>query len=204
MISLSDIRKEAREKLEGNWGDAVVFTLVYLVIAAVVSSAIQYGGILMVNEAFGSAGSLIGTILILPMGFAFSVGFLGLYRGMKLSVSDLFGQYNKRVFFTELLKFVYIALWSLLLIVPGIIKTYSYAMTEFLMMDNPELEKNAAIEESMRMMQGHKMRLFLLDLSFIGWMILCVLTFGLGALLLEPYMETARAVFYEELKNGNA
>lgn len=73
-------------------------------------------------------------------------------------------------------------------------------MTYYIMQDHPELAYNAAIEKSMEMMSGYKMKLFLLDLSFIGWGILCILTMGLGLLLLLPYMYTARAAFYEELK----
>jgi uncharacterized membrane protein len=99
-----------------------------------------------------------------------------------------------------LLKAIYLILWTLLLIIPGIIKSYSYAMTEFILKDNPEMKNNAAIEKSMAMMQGKKMKLFLLDLSFIGWIILAILTLGLGFVLLVPYMYTARAAFYEDLK----
>ena len=70
----------------------------------------------------------------------------------------------------------------------------------FILKDEPELKYNAAIEKSMSMMNGYKMKLFLLDLSFIGWMILSVLTLGIGLLFLQPYMSTARAAFYEDLK----
>lgn len=73
-------------------------------------------------------------------------------------------------------------------------------MTPYILKDNPEISAEQAICESMKMMKGYKMKLFLLDLSFIGWAILALLTLGLGVILLEPYMLTARAVFYEELK----
>ena len=99
-----------------------------------------------------------------------------------------------------LLKMVYTMLWMLLLIVPGIIKSYSYAMTEYILKDDLEITENAAIEKSMQMMEGHKMELFLLDLSFIGWALLSILSCGIGFFFLEPYMITARAHFYEDLK----
>ena len=70
----------------------------------------------------------------------------------------------------------YTAFWSLLLVIPGIIKSYSYAMTDFILKDEPEMKNNAAIEKSMAMMEGNKMKLFMLDLSFIGWAILCIFT----------------------------
>lgn len=77
-------------------------------------------------------------------------------------------------------------------------------MTLFILKDEPELKYNAAIEKSMKMMSGYKMKLFLLDLSFIGWAILCILTLGLGFLFLSPYVTTAHAAFYEELKKTQA
>ena len=91
-------------------------------------------------------------------------------------------------------------LWSLLLVIPGIIKSYSYAMTSFILKGEPEMKNNAAIEKSMAMMEGNKMKLFMLDLSFIGWAILCIFTLGIGLLFLQPYVAISRAAFYEDLK----
>lgn len=85
------------------------------------------------------------------------------------------------------------------MIVPGIIKTYSYAMTAYLLKDRQELKFNAAIEESMRMMSGNKMRLFILDLTFIGWYLLGIITFGIGLLWVIPYHSSARIAFYQDL-----
>lgn len=84
--------------------------------------------------------------------------------------------------------------------IPGIIKHYSYAMTDYILKDESELCNNAAIERSMAMMEGNKMKLFLLDLSFIGWAILCLFTFGIGFFVLQPYMQVSHAAFYEDLK----
>lgn len=205
----SEIRAIAREKLEGNWGDAALVTVVMVACAYVLSAAFQYGGLFVfaplghdTSGVLGSGASLIGTCLFLPMAYAYTVMLLGVVRGEKMAVAGLFQQYSGRVFITMLLKYIYTVLWTLLLIIPGIIKGYSYAMTEFIMKDNPELDGNKAIEASMAMMQGNKMRLFLLDLSFIGWIILAMLTFGFGFILLEPYMYAARAAFYEDLKGG--
>ena len=105
-----------------------------------------------------------------------------------------------RIFVTMLLQAVYTILWSLLLVIPGIIKSYSYAMTSFILKDEPEMKNNAAIEKSMAMMEGNKMKLFMLDLSFIGWAILCIFTLGIGLLFLQPYVAISRAAFYEDLK----
>ena len=96
---------------------------------------------------------------------------------------------------------IYTFLWTLLLIVPGIIKSFSYAMTAFVLRDNPELKFNGAIEKSMKMMDGHKFDLFYLYLTFIGWGLLCILTLGRSASCgLSLYMQSASAHFYEDVK----
>ena len=128
--------------------------------------------------------------------------FYKLYNERVLTFDTLFDGYKDygRILGTVLLVQIYTFLWSLLLIVPGIIKACSYAMTPFILRDHPELSFNAAIEKSMAMMEGNKMKYFLLCLSFIGWGILCVLTLGIGTLFLSPYMNTSFAAFYNDLK----
>ena len=113
-------------------------------------------------------------------------------------VFDLFKE--SRLWVTILLMYVYKSLWALLFIIPGIIKGYAYAMTPFILNDNPDLRANEAIELSMAMMNGHKWDLFCLKLSFIGWVLLCIFTFGIGYLWLIPYRYTSYAVFYEDVK----
>lgn len=100
-----------------------------------------------------------------------------------------------------LLRDVFIALWSLLFIIPGIVKSYSYAMTFFILRDNPALSTTQAITKSREMMNGHKGKLFLMDLSFIGWELLSLFTFGiLGIFYVRPYRNVAYAEFYQSLK----
>lgn len=90
-------------------------------------------------------------------------------------------------------------LWSLLLIVPGIIAGYSYAMTQYILAENPELSASEALGKSKEMMAGNRWRLFCLQFSFIGWDILAALTFGIGNLWLNPYKQAATAAFYREV-----
>jgi len=99
-----------------------------------------------------------------------------------------------------LLMHIFISLWTLLLIIPGIIKAFSYAMTPYILEEFPELGANDAIDRSRAMMHGHKFDLFYLYLGFLGWGILSLFTAGIGFLWLIPYMETAQASFYEEVK----
>lgn len=187
----SEYRADARQALSGNWGTFALFTLVYMVC----SSFLQF-----VCGLVPLLGSIASILLVLPVSFAFTVAFLSLIRGEVKPISYLVGEFNGRVFTTMLLVLVYEFLWTLLLIIPGIIKSYSYAMTPYIMKDNEELTNNAAIEESMKMMQGHKMDLFILDITFIGWYLLGILTCGIGLLWVIPYHYTARAAFYEDIK----
>ena len=90
-------------------------------------------------------------------------------------------------------------LWSLLFVIPGIVKAYSYSMAYFIKIDHPEYTATQAIDESRRIMNGNKMKLFLLDLSFIGWMIVGSLCFGIGVLWVNAYMQAAHAEFYRDI-----
>ena len=94
---------------------------------------------------------------------------------------------------------VYVFLQLLLLIVPGIRAIYSYRMMYFVRIDHPELSADATIAESKRLMEGNRMNLFFLDLSFLGWWLFCIVTMGLGMILVHPYRMTANAAFYEDL-----
>ena len=116
----------------------------------------------------------IGSLLVgLPVAYGFAILMLAVFRGAEeVDLGVLFAGF----------------------------KHYSYAMTDYILKDESELCNNAAIERSMAMMEGNKMKLFLLDLSFIGWAILCLFTFGIGFFVLQPYMQVSHAAFYEDLK----
>ena len=197
MISSSEIKDKALAALKGNWTDAVIATIMYGVIVGACPAVLSY---------MTSGAESVWTLLMLPLGWGFMVMFLNMMRGSKIDFTSMFDGYKDfvRIFVTLLLRYIYIILWTLLLIVPGIVKSFSYAMTDYIMKDDPEIKNNEAIEKSMAMMQGHKWELFLLYLSFIGWFILAVLTCFIGFIFLVPYMEAATAAFYEELKEEEA
>ena len=94
---------------------------------------------------------------------------------------------------------IFIILWALLFVIPGIIKSYSYSMAGYILEENPEVSAKEAMTVSMDMMRGNKFRLFCLQFSFIGWGILCGLTLGIGFLWLSPYMNAAYTAFYNEV-----
>lgn len=190
----SELREEASKSLDGKWAMAALATLIYIVIAGGVSSIPFIGKVLSL---------LIG----LPLSYGYVVLLLNGFRGTeKLEMGNLFeGFYDYgRIFGTMFLIAIYTMLWTLLLVIPGIIKSYSYALTPYILRDEPQLKFNGAIEKSMRMMEGHKMELFILDLTFIGWFLLCVVTFGLAYFWICPYYVTARIAFYEMLKAEQA
>lgn len=98
------------------------------------------------------------------------------------------------------LRRLYVFLWSLCFIVPGIIKALSYAMTPYILDDYPDIEQGEALKVSEEMMKGHKARLLRLHLSFLGWWILGLMSFGIGLLWVIPYRNVALAAFYDDLK----
>ena len=203
MDSITNYKNRALSALENKWGNFVAITFVYGLIMGITQ-------VLSGDKDSPAILHLIGLVLFilaLPLTWGYQSLFLGAVRGGEATAKDLFEGYNKelfsRVLTTTLLYYVYVLLWSLLLLIPGCIKAYSYAMTPYILKDNPEMKNNAAIEESMRIMNGHKLELFLLDLSFIGWALLSFLTCGIGFLWLTPYMNMARVNFYEDLKKAS-
>ena len=202
--TLKSYRSAAKSALSGHWVNAVLCTLVFLLISGVAAA--------IAGDGQAAGRSLIGTavtlLIVLPLGFGYSVSMLQHMQGM--ADDDLvtrpfqaFKQYG-RYLGTSILMTVFIFLWSLLLIIPGIVKGYAYTMTPYIMHEHPELSANECIDASKKMMKGHKWRLFLLDLSFIGWLLLCVLTLGILTLWVQPWMECSRISFYEQLKSRQA
>ena len=187
----SEIRRAARYALKDNWTQAVLATLVFTLITAAAGSS-----------------PFAGLLVICPLEFGFMLCFLRLVRGEDSSemVGDQFSVFSKygRYLGGSLLVLLYTLLWMLLLIIPGIVKSYAYAMTPYVMNDRPDLDADDCIHESRMMMKGYKWKLFCLDLSFIGWAILCIFTLGIGLLWLQPYIEASHAKFYEELKARRA
>ena len=187
MPSNREIRTAARQKLSGQWGQPVLTTLVYSLISAA-SGSIPFAGLLV----------------LCPLEFGYKQTFLRLVRGEDSSemVGDQFNVFNRfgRYLGVSLLVLLYTLLWTLLFIIPGIIKGYAYSMTPYIAHDREDLDAEGCIHESRMMMKGYKWKLFCLDLSFIGWALLCCLTFGIGFLWLQPNIEASHAKFYDELK----
>lgn len=151
------------------------------------------------------SGYLIFLVLIfVPLGYGFNLAFLHFLRTDKEdTVERMFDGYKcyGRALGLVILQNVLVFLWTLLLIVPGIIKSFAYSMAIYVSKDHPELTAHKCIKRSEEMMYGHKMDLFLLYLSFIGWGLLCLLSLGIGFLWLVPYVQVSTAEFYRQLKD---
>ena len=154
-----------------------------------------------------TAMAVVGMAISLFVGNAADVGlahYFILNTDSKPSFADAF--YGFKVKYlrnigTLLLVGIKLALWSLLLVVPGIIKSFEYAIIPYILADDPEISSKEAFRKAKEMMMGNKWRLFKLNLSFFGWFVLCVVTCGLGTPFLLPYVSAANAEFYAELKN---
>lgn len=181
-----DFRRKAREDLNGNKG---LFVLIFVIYSTLISIASMTG---------------FGTLIVTgPLILGISICCLKLIRKEEVKVENLFSGFTENFvtsFVAYALNSIFIALWTLLFVIPGLIKSYSYSMTFYVLKDNPKLTATEARKESMRLMDGNKWRLFCLDFSFIGWILLSILTLGILLLWVEPYMEVAHAEFYEEIK----
>lgn len=164
------------------------------VITGILLIVIALAGILAIAYTF-----FVGNIITIGRdGWA-----LRYIRGENLSVGAVFDGFKiyKPVLAAGALRTVYTALWSLLFVIPGIVKAYAYSMTGYIIYENPNLSAEQAIDISNRMTQGYKGELFVLDLSFIGWNLLNGLTFGLlGIFHVNPYYAATHAHYYEDLK----
>lgn len=209
-----DFRAWARDALKGRWGAAVAVSLV----AGLLTGSGGFTSRVELNETLSELGlssfvsreviTVLLTVLVvmgllaLIVGGAVQLGLctfhLNLMNRREARFSNLFSQFH-RLWDGFKMQFVinlFVFLWSLLLVIPGIIAAYRYAMVPYLMAEFPDLGVMDAMRESKRLMSGNKGRLFCLHMSFIGWVLLSTLTLGVGMLFVSPYMQSAETAFY--------
>lgn len=200
MRTRAELKEAAKTQLAGKWMDAVIFTLVFMAVMGVVNGLGQN------LESLSWVASIVSLIITGPLAYAAAKYFLDLVRAKKVEWRMVFDGFTGEMLTPSikltLWMMLKVFLWSLLLVVPGIIKGYAYSQAFYLLNDNKKLGYKEALEESEKMMDGHKWELFVLQLSFIGWSLLAVLTCGIGFLWLTPYMNTTLANYYEDLKKG--
>ena len=189
MKTSKEYRLQASEALKGKYGLAIGTIIVYDLLTAIL-------GFTVVGAIVLSGALLVGL----------SICQLNLLRNGDWKLGDLFTRMNSGNFSGTIGLYVRTAirtfLWALLGIIPGIIASLRYAMAPYIMADNPEMTGKDAIEASKEMMKGKKGKLFCLQLSYIGWILLCCLTCGILFLWVQPRMQVAVAAFYEDAKNA--
>ncbi|WP_297989718.1 DUF975 family protein [Anoxybacillus sp.] len=210
-MTLSSLRRQARDALRGKWGSAALFMLVYaavtIIFPMIIEVALSGGWETWLDQeevpTSASIASMIISFALIPLSIAMYWVFLDVYRNEPVRISPLFTVYQNgklvlKLIGTSLLIALFVILWSLLFIIPGIIKSLSYSQTFFLLRDHPEYGALQAISESKKRMKGYKGKLFLLYVSFIGWGLLSIITLGIGLLWLIPYVYTSLAAFYDQ------
>ena len=217
-MTSSELRAIARKNLEGTWAISVGAALVAAILGGSVTGMGSNVNFNINQETIRNLPPVFWTVLLplasvagllslaaLILGGTVELGYarflLKQHDKRELQFSDLFSQFDRfgTGFAQKFLRILFIVLWSLLFIIPGIVKGLSYAMTPFILEEHPEMTASQAIKASMKLMEGHKMELFILGLTFIGWEILACLTMGIGFLFLNPYMNAVYAAFYRSI-----
>lgn len=159
----------------------------------------------LIQTAAGSVLPAIGMILVMgPLEYGKRYMFLKQARdGQPMQLGDMFRGFQDDFGGTLLIGFMtglFTVLWSLLFVIPGIVKSYAYSMAYYVKADHPDYDWKACVNESRRLMNGHKWEKFVLDLSFIGWTIVGSLCLGVGTLWVTPYTAATEAQFYDYVR----
>ena len=227
MLTSKELRVKAWNSLKGKYWRAFLVILVLGLLASI-GTSLETGSQNLtetinlvdpseMDETMELGAAVVGTIatvmavvgmaISLFVGNAADVGLAHYFvRNVETKPSFVDAFYGFKVKYlrnigTLLLVGIKLALWSLLLVVPGIIKSFEYAIIPYILADDPEISSKEAFRKAKEMMMGNKWRLFKLNFSFFGWFVLCVVTCGLGTPFLLPYVSAANAEFYAELKN---
>ncbi len=197
MVANQVLRDNAKNQLgnqifENTW---LMMTLVLFIYSAIIGGA-------------SSASFGIGALILSgPLLFGVNRICVNLVRCKKeIQIEEMFVGFKEcftQSLILSLMTALYTFLWSLLFVIPGIVKSYSYAMAPYILQDNPTLDWEECLNESKKMMEGNKWQLFCLDFSFIGWYFVGALCLGVGIFWVYPYNAMARANFYMALKAKN-
>lgn len=184
------LMRSARESLKDQWGLAIGTFLVYTLIMC------SFGAMQKVG--------VVSLLIAGPMALGAAIFSLSLSRGKEARLEQIFDGFRffANALIAYLLVVLYVLLWLLLFIVPGIIAALSYSMVFYILADNPTLEPKAALDQSKKMMDGYKWKLFYLFLRFFLLALLCVLTLGIGFLWFIPFVHVTMAKFYDDIKTN--
>ena len=222
-MGYSYYKQIAKDSLSGKWNTIIIGSLIYFVVTSIcqipslfssvhemitllkievpdfllpISAFFAYSPISSITSLFSSF-----VLPVLAFGF-FSIGYKAINK-QTIDSTTIFDGFRNfiNVFLVNLLIGIFTFLWTLLFIIPGIIKGLSYSMANFIMAENPNISASDAIKESKKLMDGNKLDYFMLSLSFIGWHLLDIFTLGILSIWLIPYIHATNAAFYEAVKN---
>lgn len=220
MLKASDYRAKAREALRGNWGLAVGtgigLQVINTIVVYIVFFILALCGILIFGRisTYAQAQEITNYAYVAYLIIMFLVSFvtqtlivgyyyfnLNLVRGEGFRFDNIFARFNKilKIFGLYFMIGLFTWLWTLLFFIPGIIAAFRYSMAPYIMADNPEIGIMEAIRKSKEMMKGYKWKYFCLQLSFLGWILLGIITLFIGMLWITPYIQASNAAFYLEL-----
>lgn len=191
MLTRTELKTASKQQLQGKWLTVgCAFFLIPLL-------SVGIGRIPLL-------GPIILFLIPGPMLFGQVFMVLKVTNKQEVALGDVFEGFKHFIKSVGLhiLRGFFIFLWSLLLWIPGIIKGFAYSMAFYILAENPEMDLFEALKESQRITNGHKFDLFILSLSFLGWIILCSFTLGIGYFWLVPYMQTTYANAYKSLRDN--
>ena len=222
MLKAKDYRAKARAALKGKWMQAAIAGLIAGMLGATilyqgyagssVNASSTEGGVTsfswqLILATLAIVGIVVAVVILVGslVGLGYAKFNLELFEQEKADFKMIFSERKryKDCFVLYVLQILHITIGSILFVIPGIIAFYAICMAPYIMVENPELSAPQALKKSKEMMKGNKWKLFCLSFSFIGWDILAALSFGIGNLVVCPYVEAACAAFYRELKANN-
>ncbi len=226
MWEISDVKARGKEAFKANYWLCVIVGVIFSICTGGTASgtasqsnneevqqAFSNMSPTMIAVIFGAIGIALVLSIVLdiflynPLSVGCDIFYMRNIRNTPAelgAIGEGFKNYGHKVV-TTLVKDIFLCLWYMLFFIPGVIKTYSYKMVPYILADNPELSATEVITRSREMMNGHKMKAFLLDLSFIGWILLGMITCGLvWVFWTGPYMYSSYAALYEELKGDQS
>ena len=197
-MDFSELKVDAKKKLEGRWPETIRLILIFSLIAGFASGVGMMGG----EDNYTFISSLLTLAITCVFGFGYYNYFLKVSRGEKAEWRELFSKTNLTVDFLviTIVTSILVSLWTLLFIIPGIIAGIKYSQVYLIKLDNPDMSALDTLKESAKIMEGHKMDYFLLNLSFIGWSLLGLLTCCILYFWLMPYISVTMCNFYNKIK----
>lgn len=224
MLTRAEMKQRAKDSMSSASTHPVLVSLVYLVITIAISGIVSFiTQMFTMGASLGSAAlesdaaaigamlaavpvsivlSLVSFVITSVLATGMTAYYLKTIRHQQAGIESLFSYFKElvKIFCLYFMVQLFISLWSLLFIIPGIIATYRYTMAVYIYIDDPSKGVMQCITESKLMMVGHKWEFFVLQISFILWGLLCCVTCGLATLYVAPYMGLTSAVYYDNLK----